>query len=346
VSASAATTQFERSFVAAAKAGDEAAFAALAEQYRAELQLHCYRMLGSFHDAEDLVQETLLRAWSKRSTYQGRAPFRAWLYGIATNACLDALRRRPKRLLPPDLHKAADPTVAPQPWGDLPWLEPFPDDLLEQAAANADQPEARLLARETTELTFLAAIQHLPPRQRAVLILRDILEWSANDTAVTLETTVASVNSALQRAHSALGKHLTMGGTHSTDAASARERKLLDGLIDAWEQADAKALAALLRDDARLIMPPTPSWYAGRDAIETFFATRAFHSADSSSRYRFITTAANRQPAAAVYRRSNPSEPRKPFGLLVVAATADGIRDLTLFHLPSLFSAWGLPATL
>ena len=194
--------------VATARDGDPAAFAAVAERYRAELQLHCYRMLGSLQDAEDLVQETFLRAWSKRASYQARSTFRAWLYGIATNACLDALRRRPKRVLPPDVAGAADPNEPPQPATDLPWLEPFPDLLLEQAAANDDEPEAKLLARETTELAFLAAIQHLPPRQRAILIMRDVLDWSARQTAASLETTVPSVNSALQRAHATLAKHL------------------------------------------------------------------------------------------------------------------------------------------
>jgi RNA polymerase sigma-70 factor (ECF subfamily) len=202
------------------------------------------------------------------------------------------------------------------------------------------------LARETTELAFLAAIQHLSPRQRAVLILRDILEWSATDTAATLETTVASVNSALQRAHAALGKHLTAGGTDTPNAASARERELLNGLINAWEQADAKGIAALLRDDARLVMPPTPSWYDGREAIEAFFATFAFNSPYSPSKYRLVATRANHQPAAGVYRRAHPGEELKPFGLLVVDAATDGIRNLTLFHLPRLFSAWGMPATL
>jgi RNA polymerase sigma-70 factor (ECF subfamily) len=344
VSASTANAHAEERFVAAARAGDQAAFAALAERYRAELQLHCYRMLGSFQDAEDLVQETLLRAWSKRATYRGSATFRAWLYGIATNACLDVLRRRPKRLLPPDVYRAADPTESPQSADDLPWLEPFPERLLEEAAAQLDEPEARLLARETTALTFLAAIQHLSPRQRAVLILRDILEWSAKETAATLETTVASVNSALQRAHAALATQLPSAG--STSAASARERELLDGLIAAWEHADAGALAALLREDARLVMPPTASWYDGREAIETFFVSYAFSSPDFPSRVRGLATSANRQPAVALYLRRRGEQERKPLALLVFDAAADGIRNLTLFHLPELFASWGLPAAL
>ena len=341
----AANEHWEQRLVGAARAGDETAFARLAERYRAELQLHCYRMLGSFQDAEDLVQETLLRAWSKRATYQGRATFRAWLYGIATNACLDALRRRQKRVLPSDLYEPADPNEPPQAPDDVPWLEPFPERLLEQVAANTDEPETHLLARETTELAFLAAIQHLSPRQRAVLILRDILEWPAEQTASALETSVASVNSALQRAHAALAKHLPAVDETSAVAATARELELLEGLIAAWEQADADALAALLREDARLVMPPTPSWYDGREAIRTFFATYAFSAPDLPSRVRILAARANRQPALAVYLRGRDEEERRAFALVVVDAAADGISRLTLFHLPELFDRWGLPET-
>jgi RNA polymerase sigma-70 factor (ECF subfamily) len=330
--------------VVAARGGNPAAFAAVTERYRAELQVHCYRLLGSLQDAEDLVQETFLRAWSKRASYQARSTFRAWLYGIATNACLDALRRRPKRVLPPDVGGPADPTKAPRPVTDLPWLEPFPDQLLEQAAANDDEPEARLLARETTELAFLAAIQHLPPRQRAILILRDVLDWSAGQTAASLETTVPSVNSALQRAHATLAKHLpSRMETRSPAAVSASEQALLEGLIEAWERADASALAALLREDARLVMPPTPSWFDGRDAIRTFFAEYAF-APGFQRRVRVLATRANRQPAMAVYVGERAGRPRKAFALVVLRVEHEAIAELTLFHSPELFAAWGLPA--
>jgi RNA polymerase sigma-70 factor (ECF subfamily) len=343
-------TRAEAAFLAAARAGDRSAFATLSERYRAELQLHCYRMLGSFQDAEDLVQETFLRAWSKRATYQGRATFRAWLYGIATNACLDALRRRPKRMLPPDLFAASDPNQAPGPPTDLAWLEPFPDRVMEEAAANEDEPEAKLLARETTELAFLAAIQHLPPRQRAVLVLRDVLDWSAKEVAASLETTVASVNSALQRAHATLALHLPTredDGTQTplTLAVSAAEQSLLEGVIDAWERGDASALAALFREDARLVMPPTPSWYDGRDAIRTFFAARGF-GPESAGRYRVVATRANRQPTLAVYRRTRDEETCKPFALILLRAEQGAIAEMTLFRLPELFAAWDLPATM
>ena len=332
--------------VAAARNGDAAAFAALTERYRAELQLHCYRMLGSFQDAKDLVQETFLRAWSKRASYEARSTFRAWLYGIATNACLDALRRRPKRVLPPDVAGAADPTEPPHPVTDLPWLEPFPDLLLEQAAANDDEPEAKLLARETTELAFLAAIQHLPPRQRAILIMRDVLDWSARQTAASLETTVSSVNSALQRAHATLAKHLpSRMETPSTAAVSASEQALLEGLIEAWERADASAVAALLREDARLVMPPTPSWFDGREAIRTFFAEFAF-GPGFQRRVRVLATRANRQPAMAVYLSGRAGGPRKAFALVVLRIEHEAIAEMTLFHMPELFGAWGLPAAM
>ena len=235
----------EAELAAATQAGDADAFALLAERFRAQLQLHCYRMLGSREDAEDLVQETLLRAWSKRATYAGRSTFRAWLYGIATNACIDILRQRSKRVLPPDIAAAADPAVPPQPAADLPWLEPYPDTLLDQAAAELE-PESAAITRETTELAFLAAIQHLPPRQRAVLILRDVMDWPAKQVASALETTVASVNSALQRAHATMAGHLPASDHASRSARSVteHERALLDGMIAAWERADASALAA------------------------------------------------------------------------------------------------------
>jgi RNA polymerase sigma-70 factor, ECF subfamily len=190
------------------RAGDEAAFAAQVERYRREIQIHCYRMLGSFEDSEDLVQETFLRAWRKRESFEGRSSLRTWLYRIATNACLDALRSRPRRVLPSQLGPGADPPLPTLPPADLPWLQPYPDHLLEGIAPSDDEPEAVIVARETIEIAFLAAIQVLPPRQRAVLILRDVLGWSAKEIASLLETSVAAVNSALQRARASLKREL------------------------------------------------------------------------------------------------------------------------------------------
>lgn len=334
----------EAELAAAAQAGDADAFAQLAERFRAQLQLHCYRMLGSREDAEDLVQETLLRAWSRRATYAGRSTFRAWLYGIATNACIDVLRRRPRRVLPPDVAAAADPAVPPQPAADLPWLDPYPDDLIDEAELG---PESAAITRETTELAFLAAIQHLPPRQRAVLILRDVMDWPAKQVAAALETTVASVNSALQRAHATMAGHLPADDHASGSARSVteRERALLDGMIAAWERADASALAALLREDARLVMPPTPSWYDGRAAIAAFFAGYAF-GPNSAGRFRALPTAANRQPALAVYMSEPGGGQRNPFALIVLRVQDDAVAEMTLFGKPRLFATYGLPAAL
>src|SRR4051812_29647782 len=235
---------------------DRATFTASVERHRRELHVHCYRMLGSFEESEDMVQETFLRAWRGRAgaTFDGRAGVRAWLYRIATNACLDVLRRRPRRVVPQQLAAPGDPSRRPGPPVDLPWLQPYPDRLLEPAAPAEEEPGAAVVARETIELAFLAAIQHLPPRQRAVLILRDVLGWSANDAAALLDNTVVSVNSALQRARATLRGQLPERRTEwvRSSPASEPERDLLRRYVDAHERADADALAALLRDDARL----------------------------------------------------------------------------------------------
>jgi RNA polymerase sigma-70 factor (TIGR02960 family) len=228
--------------VAAATGGDQVAFAGLAERYRRELQVHCYRMLGSFQDAEDLVQETLLRAWRRRQQFQGRSSFRAWLYRIATNACLDALASRSRRILPYQVAPPTDPRAAspPSPDYEIAWLQPYPDRLLDQVAPGDAEPDAQVVAKETIELAFLAAIQLLPPRQRAVLILRDVPGWSAKETATLLETSVAGVNSALQRARATLKQHLPPRRLDwaPSSAPSQEERAVLQRYIDATERAD------------------------------------------------------------------------------------------------------------
>jgi RNA polymerase sigma-70 factor (ECF subfamily) len=332
----------ESAVVAAAQAGDEAAFAALSERYRRELQVHCYRMLGSFEDAEDVAQETFLRAWRSRNNFQGRSSFRAWLYRIATNACLDALAHRSRRVLPPQVREAADPTVAPLPAADLPWLEPYPDRLLEAIAPSADEPEAAVVAKETIELAFLAAIQYLPPRQRAVVILRDVLGWSAKETASVLEASVASVKSALQRGRAALREHLPaqrLEWARSGDA-SEEERALLLRYMEAHERADAGALAELLREDARLAMPPTPTWFDGREAIVTFHARQVFV---PDVVLRFAPTAANRQPALAVYRQWPGEAEYRPLVIDVLRIEGGLITEITAFLRPELFPVFGLP---
>jgi RNA polymerase sigma-70 factor, ECF subfamily len=328
--------------VAAARAGEESAFAELVERYRRELQVHCYRMLGSFEDAEDMVQETLLRAWRKRKSFEGRSSFRAWLYRIATNACLDALKRRPPRVLPPQVATAADPRVPPLPAADMPWLQPYPDRLLEGIAAGDEGPEAELVSKETIELTFLVAIQHLVPRQRAVLILRDVLGWSAKETAGLLETTVDSVNSALRRARSTLRRHLPPSRLEwaSGSDPTQEERRLLRRYMDAHERTDATIFAALLREDARLTMPPTPTWYDGREAIVTFHAQQLFV---PEIQWRAMVTRANRQPAVAFYTRQ-PGEPDFRASVMDVLRVEEGrVTQIDAFVLPALFPAFGLP---
>src|SRR5688572_9813633 len=234
-------------------------FAAGLERHRRELQVHCYRMLGSFEDSEDLVQETFLRAWRSRASFGagGRSSLKAWLYRIATNACLDVHRRRPRRVMPPEAAAAADLDAPVPPPEDLPWLQPYPDRLLAPAE---EGPEAVAVARETIELGFLAAIQHLPPRQRAVLILTQVLGWSAKDTAELLDSSIPSVNSALQRARRSMQERLPerrLEWAPDTDPTAA-ERELLERYVEATERADANGLKALMSEDSRFSMPPEP----------------------------------------------------------------------------------------
>jgi RNA polymerase sigma-70 factor (ECF subfamily) len=274
--------------VATVRSGDQAAFAALAEPHRRELQVHCYRMLGSFTDAEDMVQETLLRAWRRRETYAGRSTFRAWLYRIATNACLDHLERHPRR---------------PGGNGEVTWLQAFPDRLLDQAAPSDAEPDAAVVARETIELAFLVAVQHLPPRQRAVLMLRDVLGWSAAESAAVLEASIASVNSALQRARATLREHLPRQRSEWSPAGpTEEERSVLQRFMDACEHADLTALAALLREDAVFSMPPVPDVTRGRDAIIEQWAP-AMTGPTALGEFLVVPAWLNRQPAAVCYAR-------------------------------------------
>jgi RNA polymerase sigma-70 factor (ECF subfamily) len=246
--------------LAFAKRGDQDAFQRLAEPYRRELQLHCYRMVGSVHDAEDLVQETFLRAWRGIAGFEGRSSFRAWLYRIATNACLNALAGRARRELPekqgPPSDQPPDRMLESGPATEIPWLQPYPDAALEGIADPAPGPDVRYEMREAVHLAFIAAIQHLPPRQRAVLLLRDVLGWSAAGTARLLDTSVMSVNSALQRARATLEKRLPAGRPSAPPAPNDRQRALLDRYVRAWESADVDGFVALLREDATVSMPP------------------------------------------------------------------------------------------
>jgi RNA polymerase sigma-70 factor (ECF subfamily) len=317
--------------VAAAQAGDESAFAALVERHRRELHVHCYRMLGSFDEAEDQVQETFLRAWRFRDSFTGTG-FRAWLYRIATNACLDAHRRAARRV--PSLGSFAD----------LPWLQPYPDRLLDEVAAPDDQPDHVVVARETIELAFVAVLQLLPPRQRAVLLARDVLGWSAAETARLLDVSVASANSALQRARATLQDRLPERRLDwSTTALSDDERDVLARFIDAHERHDAAASAALLRDDTRITMPPLPMVFEGREtiagALETAFG------AEGMGDWRLVPTAANRMPTAASYLRKWGDSEFRAFKFDVLRVVDGGIAEITTFG-AALFPAFGLPPTL
>jgi RNA polymerase sigma-70 factor (ECF subfamily) len=334
------TNAIEAEIVGAATAGDEAAFTQLVERYRSELQVHAYRMLGSLEDAQDALQEAFLRAWTGRATYRGQSTFRAWLYRITTNACLRILERRPRRLVSYDVAPAAEPGARPQPPADLPWLQPYPDRLLDEGL----EPGDAVVERETIELAFLAAIQHLPPRQRAVLILRDALDWSANETAAVLEMSVAAVNSALQRARATMKERLPAARLEWATAAGAEdaERSLLQTYLEAWERHDESELVALLRKDVRLAMPPHPTWYEGREAVAGFLAGVAF--APGAEAHRLVPTRANRRPAFGVYRGEGAEA--RPFGINVVTIESGLVAEMDFFLYPELFPAFGLPDTL
>jgi RNA polymerase sigma-70 factor, ECF subfamily len=318
------TTQDE--VIAAAQAGDEAAFSALVEPHRRELQVHCYRMLGSLEAAEDQVQETFLRAWRRRETFQGRSTFRAWLYRIATNACLDALD--------------AEPRTVPQDPADIPWLEPFPDRLL----PGDDEPDAVVVARETIELAFLAAIQLLPPKQRAALILRDVLGWPAKDTAALLELSVPSINSALQRARAALRERLPERRDDWGSQGSEEELALVRRYVEASERGDAAALAAMLSEDARFSMPPEPGVWVGREAIFAVWDEGGFGTEEFGD-IRCVLTAANRQPAVANYVRQPGEDAHRALALDVLRLEGGEITDIVTFP-PAVYPAFGLPLTL
>lgn len=311
----------ESTLLPALRAGDEAAFQRLTDKYRRELLVHCYRMLGSLDDAEDMLQETLLRAWRGLESFQGRSPVRSWLYKIATNVCLDFIASRKRRVLPNVALAAANPgDPLPGPSEELVWLEPVPDALIDlRPSAN---PEAYYDARESVELAFLATLQTLPGRQRAVLILRDVLGWTASEVAELLGSSAASVNSALQRARIAMKAYRKdRKRAETTRADSEATTSLLARYVDAWQAADTKKLVALLRDDVVFTMPPLPLWYRGREAIAWFLDTQLF-AGDGHGRFRVEATRANASPAFALYQRDAAGVYR--FGGLHVLQIEDG----------------------
>jgi RNA polymerase sigma-70 factor (ECF subfamily) len=310
------------------------------ERYRHELRVHCYRMLGSYDDAEDLVQETYLRAWRGRDAFEGRSSLRAWLYRIATNACIDDVRRA--RVLPYQLEPESFPAEALPARDDLPWLQPFPDVLLDRA----EEPDAQVIRRETIELAFLTAIQQLPPRQRAVLIFRDVLGWSATETAEVLDLSVAAANSALQRARPVLREHLPVRRTEWSASPSADEQALVAKYIAAFEAGDAAGLAALMHEDVRVTMPPYPFWYSGRARAKQAFAAN-FAPGGSVNRgaWRFVAVGLNRQPAVAAYLRAVGDDRFRPFAVTVFRIEAGLVAEMTAFEGVD-FALLGLPGYL
>ena len=322
--------------------GDRDAFASATGRYRRELEVHCYRMLGSAEDAEDVVQETFLRAWRRRETFQARSTLRAWLYGIATHASLDLLEHRSRRLLPQYVVGPTDPADVTTGTAEVPWLEPYPDRLLDEVADGEDPPDVAVVASETIELAFLVAIQQLPPRQRAVLILRDVIGWSARETAAMLEMSVIAGNSSLQRARETLREHLPerREDWRPSRPADPREREVLARYLAAWERTDTQALAALLREDVRLSMPPSPLWCLGRDAVARFFA--AYPWRPSARRHLHVPTRANRQPAFAVFLEGTAGAPPEPFAIEVLRIEDGLITDLDYFLQPELLERFAV----
>ncbi len=323
--------------LASAKGGDQGAFARLVSPYRRELRAHCYRMSGSLHDADDLLQESLLRAWKGLGTFEGRASVRTWLYRVTTNACLDALDQRASRRLPPDLGPPSAPSdpVGP-PAFERPWLEPCPSELYSETAG----PDARYDARESVALAFLVALQLLPAKQRAVLILRDVLGWQASECGELLGMSVAAVNSALQRARETLA---TKAAPETKPSPSLTE--VLGRYVRAWEQADVSSLVALLSDDATLSMPPMSEWFRGAAAIGASIGAMVL-TAEARGKFRLVETSANGLPAFMAYQRDAESGVFRPLALHVLELAGDRISSITAFIDPRLAEKFGLPASL
>jgi RNA polymerase sigma-70 factor (ECF subfamily) len=326
--------------ISQARAGDHEAFTHLVDPHRRELEVHCYRMLGSHQDAEDALQETLLAAWQGLPSFEERSSVRTWLYRIATNRCLNARRsaqRRPQVSPPPLSVEPPEPTRL----GEIVWLEPYPDVLLEGLASPERGPEARYDARESVSLAFITALQHLPPRQRAVLILRDVLGYPASEVAQMLDATEESVTSALKRARSTLSRQEEGSTEPAPSPGSEAERRLLDAMVVAYETSDIDALVALLTEDVWMTMPPMPLEYQGRELCGRFMSVIAFQPGRT---WRMIATRANGQPAYGMYLVDPTTGVAHANGLLVVSLSGELISSITRFD-TSVLPRFGLPRT-
>jgi len=328
-----------------AAGGESEAFAHAAEPFRRQIKAHCYRMTGSLHEAEDLVQETYLRAWRAFDGFEGRGSLKAWLYQIATRVCLDAIARQKKtqRILPQENFEPANDVPSGQPPSDIAWLEPYPDSELEQLADEAPNAEALYEQRQSVRLAFVAALQHLPPRQRAVLLLIDVLGWSSAETAALVGGSTALVNSALQRARATLGRH-NRDGMDRPMSIQPAQQALLDRYVHAWEDKNLDGFVALLKSEATYAMPPWTHWYLGRDAIGRFFGKVWQH----YGQFRLLPTRANGQPAFVLYTRPDPEAAWNAHSVQLLDLDQDGILSLTAFMrplAPTLVPAFGLPLT-
>jgi RNA polymerase sigma-70 factor (ECF subfamily) len=324
------STAHEQELLEAARGGDESAYQGLFEPYRGELHAHCYRMLGSVHDAEDALQDASLRAWRGLGRFEGRSSLRSWLYTIATNTCLNQIARRPKRVLPIDYGPAADPHGGPgEPVVESVWLEPYPDEILGLEDGPAS-PDARYEQRESVELAFIAALQLLPPNQRAVLILREVLGFSAQEVADSLGTSVASVNSALQRARKTADERMPEQSQQATLRSLGDEAlsAIVDRYVEAWEQNDFETVVAMLAEDATFAMPPLATWFGGTEEIRIFLEGWPL---SGSWRWRPIRTTANGQPALAFYAWDEDERAYLPFALNVLTFRGELISDVVAF---------------
>ncbi len=331
----------EHELLDAARRGDESAYGKLVEPHRRELHAHCYRMLGSVSDAEDALQESLLRAWRGLPGFEGRSSLRSWLYRIATNTCLRMIERRPKRLLPADFGPAADHDERPgAPLVESVWVEPYPD---EELGGERSAPEARYEQREAVELAFIAALQQLPARQRAALILCDVLGFSGSEVADALETTTASVYSALQRAHKAVDERLPERTQQATlrVLGDAALRDVVSAYVEAWERGDVDAVVSMLTEDALIAMPPMATWYRGREAVAWFL--HGWPLAAGSS-WRLVPVGANGQLAFGHYIWNEASGRYLPHGINVLTMRGTQISEITAFLTPEAFGRFGLPA--